>query len=282
MRWATRCPTARVELTTIARAKVEVAYGRRDLGADRLQRIAQAYHRLRLAIISVIVGVACAASAGGVAARPLAGESGLRLERAAPAALRRRGPGPRSPAGSVRWSVALCSRRRGRPSRISTTVIPQSANGSVQNRRQRAVEERQQRDLEDAVVRDDDRPGLVRRDIAVAEDLRAPGHVVPARPWRGPEELPQRHADAEVNLGDRLAARRPGRRADRVARPPAAHPSARPLGAGQALPFALADLEQAGLGHERHGRGDGVLAAATIDRPRPMTVAVSAARRSGE
>ncbi len=48
-------PTARVELTTIARAKVEVAYGRRDLGPDRLQRIAQAYHRLRLAIIGVVV-----------------------------------------------------------------------------------------------------------------------------------------------------------------------------------------------------------------------------------
>jgi transglutaminase-like putative cysteine protease len=48
-------PTARVELTTIARAKVEVAYGRRDLGADRLQRIAQAYQRLRLAILGVVV-----------------------------------------------------------------------------------------------------------------------------------------------------------------------------------------------------------------------------------
>ena len=48
-------PMARVELTTIARAKVEVAYGKRDLGADRLQRIAQAYHRLRLAIISLVV-----------------------------------------------------------------------------------------------------------------------------------------------------------------------------------------------------------------------------------
>jgi transglutaminase-like putative cysteine protease len=48
-------PTARVELTTIARAKVEVAYGRRDLGDDRLKRIAQAYHRLRLAILGVVV-----------------------------------------------------------------------------------------------------------------------------------------------------------------------------------------------------------------------------------
>jgi hypothetical protein len=48
-------PTARVELTTIARAKVEVAYGRADLGTDRLKRIAQAYQRLRLALIGVVV-----------------------------------------------------------------------------------------------------------------------------------------------------------------------------------------------------------------------------------
>jgi transglutaminase-like putative cysteine protease len=48
-------PAARVELTTIARAKVEVAYGRRDLGADRLRSIAQAYQRLRFAIIGLIL-----------------------------------------------------------------------------------------------------------------------------------------------------------------------------------------------------------------------------------
>jgi transglutaminase-like putative cysteine protease len=48
-------PAARVELTTLARAKVEVAYGKRDLGADRLRRIAEAYHKLRLALIGLIV-----------------------------------------------------------------------------------------------------------------------------------------------------------------------------------------------------------------------------------
>lgn len=48
-------PAARIELTTIARAKVEVAYGKRDLGTDRLKRIAQAYHRLRFAIIGVVL-----------------------------------------------------------------------------------------------------------------------------------------------------------------------------------------------------------------------------------
>jgi transglutaminase-like putative cysteine protease len=48
-------PDARVELTTIARAKVEVAYGRRDLGTDRLKRIAEAYQRLRFALFGVIL-----------------------------------------------------------------------------------------------------------------------------------------------------------------------------------------------------------------------------------
>lgn len=48
-------PDARLELTTIARAKVEVAYGRRDLGADRLRRIAEAYQRLRFALFGVVL-----------------------------------------------------------------------------------------------------------------------------------------------------------------------------------------------------------------------------------
>ena len=48
-------PAARVELTTIARAKVEVAYGKRDLGVDRMRGIAQAYRRLRIAILGVVL-----------------------------------------------------------------------------------------------------------------------------------------------------------------------------------------------------------------------------------
>lgn len=48
-------PDARLELTTIARAKVEVAYGRRDLGGDRLKRIAEAYQRLRFAIFGAML-----------------------------------------------------------------------------------------------------------------------------------------------------------------------------------------------------------------------------------
>ncbi len=48
-------PAVRVEVTTLARAKVEVAYGKRDLEIDRLQRIAEAYHRLRLALFGLIL-----------------------------------------------------------------------------------------------------------------------------------------------------------------------------------------------------------------------------------
>ena len=48
-------PGARVELTTIARAKVEVAYGKRDLGTDRLKSIAIAYQRLRFALLGVVL-----------------------------------------------------------------------------------------------------------------------------------------------------------------------------------------------------------------------------------
>jgi len=48
-------PEARLELTTIARAKVEVAYGRADLGSDRMKRIAEAYQRLRFALFGVIL-----------------------------------------------------------------------------------------------------------------------------------------------------------------------------------------------------------------------------------
>lgn len=44
-------PTARSEVGTVAQAKVEVAYGRRELGEDRLRRVGDAYRRLRLAVL---------------------------------------------------------------------------------------------------------------------------------------------------------------------------------------------------------------------------------------
>jgi transglutaminase-like putative cysteine protease len=48
-------PAARVELTTIARAKVEFAYGRHELGVDGLRRVAEAYQRLRFALLGFIL-----------------------------------------------------------------------------------------------------------------------------------------------------------------------------------------------------------------------------------
>jgi transglutaminase-like putative cysteine protease len=44
-------PTARPELQTVARAKVEVAYGRRELGTDRLLGLREAQRRLRVALL---------------------------------------------------------------------------------------------------------------------------------------------------------------------------------------------------------------------------------------
>jgi transglutaminase-like putative cysteine protease len=44
-------PTARPELSTVANAKVEIAYGRRDLSGDRLRAVAEAHRRLRLRLL---------------------------------------------------------------------------------------------------------------------------------------------------------------------------------------------------------------------------------------
>jgi transglutaminase-like putative cysteine protease len=44
-------PRVRADLTTVARAKVEVAYGRQELGVERMRSIGDAYRRLRFAII---------------------------------------------------------------------------------------------------------------------------------------------------------------------------------------------------------------------------------------
>jgi transglutaminase-like putative cysteine protease len=44
-------PTARVEVGTVAQAKVEVAYGHRELSEARLRSVGDAYRRLRLAVL---------------------------------------------------------------------------------------------------------------------------------------------------------------------------------------------------------------------------------------
>lgn len=48
-------PNARLDLQTVARAKVEVAYGRQHLGADRLHALRAAQRRLRVALLGLLV-----------------------------------------------------------------------------------------------------------------------------------------------------------------------------------------------------------------------------------
>jgi hypothetical protein len=44
-------PTIRPDLHTVAAAKVEVAYGRRTLGDDRLAALRESYRKLRVALL---------------------------------------------------------------------------------------------------------------------------------------------------------------------------------------------------------------------------------------
>jgi hypothetical protein len=44
-------PNVRPELQTVATAKVEVAYGRRELGEDRIRSLGVSYRRLRVALL---------------------------------------------------------------------------------------------------------------------------------------------------------------------------------------------------------------------------------------
>jgi len=44
-------PAVRPELQTVATAKVEVAYGRRELGDDRLRALLDSYRRLRVQLL---------------------------------------------------------------------------------------------------------------------------------------------------------------------------------------------------------------------------------------
>lgn len=48
-------PSIRPELATVARAKVEIAYGKRALGADRLRIVARAHRRLRIGLLRLLV-----------------------------------------------------------------------------------------------------------------------------------------------------------------------------------------------------------------------------------
>ncbi|MBI3746928.1 MAG: transglutaminase domain-containing protein, partial [Chloroflexi bacterium] len=47
-------PVVRPELTTVANAKVEIAYGHRELGTERLKSVADAHRRLRLGLLRLL------------------------------------------------------------------------------------------------------------------------------------------------------------------------------------------------------------------------------------
>jgi hypothetical protein len=47
-------PNIRPELHTVATAKVEVAYGRRELGDERIRALRESYRRLRVGMLRLI------------------------------------------------------------------------------------------------------------------------------------------------------------------------------------------------------------------------------------
>ena len=141
-------PNIRPELQTVATAKVEVAYGRRTLGDDRIRALRESYRRLRVSLLRLLfrrrrAAVAC------VAAR--------RAPRAPDAALSLASWAASSSSGA-RCSVRFIARTTGRPPRNSMTRDPAQVERPHPEPVERQVEEGQQQDLEDAVVADDDRP----------------------------------------------------------------------------------------------------------------------------
>ena len=113
---------------------------------------------------------------------------------------------------------------------------------------ERQVEQRQQQDLEDAVVADDDRPrAAVGLRIAVARDLRPVER--PRRPRGGEarQDPAECRPEPGLDVRQRLAARGPG-----LERPPPPRredvaPAGLDLRAVEPLPLALADLDEAGI-----------------------------------
>src|SRR5258705_11546672 len=137
------------------------------------------------------------------------------------------------------------------------------------------VEERQEEDLEDAVVADDNGPRLVHLLGLVAGHRRPTGRpgvgryaaACAASGGETFDELLERWTDAGLDLEKRFATRRPGlQRAAPPGREDVA-PTSLDLGAMEAFPFALPDLEQPGKRSKRdrlperivggHRRGDG-------------------------
>ena len=192
------------------------------------------------------------------AGRPLA-----TLERAAPAASFLRLPGPPRRA-APRGARSGCG-RAGPPDRPrnSTTVIAHRSIVHIQNRSSGRSNSVSRRDLEHAVVADDDRPGQVRRRrVAVAGDLAAGRGSPGAPPSASVAEHPGRAPAGPAPRPRRATRRRAPRPRSGVRRQAASVVAVAgvDLVAMQALPLALADLEEAGLGPAgpaaaRHRRG---------------------------
>ena len=154
-------PDVRPDLETVARAKVEIAYGRRDAGPGAPARAARGHRSAACGLLRLVFRRQRGALAGAGSDRSRAGCDLRRprsLERAAGGSRSASAPRRRSVPSGPRWSVRLWARRTGRPARISTTVMPHSSNGKHPEALERQAEQRQQRDLEDAVVADEDRP----------------------------------------------------------------------------------------------------------------------------
>ena len=121
---------------------------------------------------------------------------------------------------------------------------PAQREGQHPEARERQVEQREQGDLEHAVVADDDRPRLVRRRVAVARTCDRSASPAARPSARSLEDAGEGRPDAGVR--PRRAIRRPAprRRADRGASRCSRSPQRSLISRAAALPLALADLER--------------------------------------
>ena len=215
-------PDARPELQTVARAKVESSYGRVDPrrrpdGQPAARPAAAAGQPPAARLPAEGPPRGCAGADGQSAPLRRRASASAVATGAGPLAIER--PGGRS---------GCAARRTGSPGPQLDDGDPAQVHRPHPEPLERQVEQRQQGDLEDAVVADDDRPGVVRRRVAVAGDLR-PVVACPAaarRPSR-PRIASSAGRTRAGDLGERLAARRPvlergstpGRRARRRSAP---------------------------------------------------------------
>ena len=250
-------PVARADLNTVADAKVETSYARVRLGGDRLDGR----------------GTGDAPPAGLAAAPRVPPRS---PPAPAPAQVQARGrptsraPRPRpwasSSSSGARCSVRLCARSTARPPRNSTTEIPHRANENVQNRLSGMSNSVSSTTLNTPSwpTRIDHGWPASGPAPAVAADLgpvEAATRVVAAQPL---EDAGEGRAGPRLDLGERLAARRPRLVGPAPPRGELRTPAAGDLVVGLALPLALGELEDPGLGPD--GDRGGIVGAPRPDR----------------